>query len=460
MNRLAFPLFLSLLAVPMFAQFGGVGGFGGPSAINSGIRISGVKELGVQPWISARGIYVRNLEGSTIFSGQRRDNISGGILGGVSASRLWRRTSLAGSYMGTSFYSTRTVNTNRFRSSHVGALGLTHQVSRRVNLELNQVAGSAVGGFGYGANFANFGTLGMGPMSGIFSYNLLGGGGVGNPALNGVVDADIYDARTNFYASNGGVSITPTTRLNFTLGGGGIFVRRQLTALNDLNSVNAIGGTSYQLSRRLAVVANYGFGRFNYVRRFGSTDIQTVLGGFQYQLAQRTFLGLFGGLQHMDRTYVGRVQIDPEIAELLGTSTGFEIQERRIRGFTGGAQLSHVFRQGTASLSAWRGMTPGTDVIMTSTRDQILGNFSKPINQNNSISFVGTYLRQKGLMQTGARIQLWQAGASYSRRIISGLHINFAGGYRRSESKLAGRQLRQTFATVGITWYPTDIPVF
>jgi hypothetical protein len=451
---------MALLAVPLFAQLGGVGGFGGPSSIGSGIRLGDAREVGIRPWISANGVYVRNLEGSTIFGNQRRDNVMGGVLGGLAASKLWRRTSLTGAYMGSAYYSTRTVIANRFRSSHVGALALNHQVSRRVSLQLNQIAGSAMGGFGYGAGFGGFGALGIGPMSSIFSYGLLGGGGAGDPAVNGIVDSDIYDQRTNFYGSNGGVSINPTNRLSFSLVGGGIFVRRDLVRLHDLNTVNAMGSASYQLSRRLAFVASYGFGRFDYVRRFGTSDIQTGLGGFQYQLAERTFFGVFGGIQHLDRTFVGRVQVDPEVAELLGISTSYEIQVGERKGFTGGAQLSHIFRQGDFKLSVWRGMIPGTDVLLTSTRDRIMGSFARPLSPNDSLSFVGVYMRQKSLMQMGARLDLWQGGATYSRRIFSGLHLRFTGGYRRGESKLANRSLRQTFASVGIAWHPSDLVVF
>jgi hypothetical protein len=437
-----------------------MGGFGGPAAIGPGMQAAGMREIGFQPWVSARGMYMRNLDSATIVPERSRDIAMGGVLGGAAMSKLWRRTSFTGAYMGSAFYIGTVHPTRPLMTSHVGAFNVTHQVAKRVQLQASQLVGSAVGGFGFGAGAGNFGVFGMGPMANIFAFNLLGGGGAGDPALTGVVDADLFLSRTNFFASNGGVAISATNRMTLTLGGGTFLVRRAMAGLNDLNSFNVSAGGNYRVSRRFSVMSDYRYVRFDFVGRFGTTNLQSAMGGFQFQLAPRTFVAAFGGLQDIDRTHVGMVLIDPEIAALLGTPVGFEILQRRFRALMGGGQLVHAFRRGGATVAAWRGVTPGNDVLQTAIRDQIMANYSRPVTENNSVGFMAIYINQTGLVQTGVRIRLWQGGITYARRILPTLHFNVMAGYRGVDSVLAGRSLRQPLATIGLDWRPTGIDIF
>lgn len=447
--RAATAIFSVLLGAAGTAQ--GQWGMGAPGAGSMGGDLSSAdpSRFLFRPWVAAQGNYTEVLGTQQLPGSVRRDFYGYGGTAGISGAKVWERTSVA------IFY---TANYQRFGGrlaregmSQVGGVSVSHRVTGRVGLFASQLAGSSLGGFGYGAPAGVLGGWGLAgqallPESGLLAAPLT------DPAANGLVDNEFFGSRVNFYVTSGGVSYQPSLRWSFSAGGQAGYVRRKGRGLRDLDSAGAFGQAAYRLSERTMIGAGYNFGTFSYPKFFGGNRVQVANLFLSHQVSQQTRVTLGVGGYRMDTTFLGAVATDPEIAALLGVPAQLEVQKRHFYGWQGMAAVNRSWRTWGANVSYLHGVNPGNGVVLASRRDSVFGSLSRSFGRLN-FGAHGGFFRWSGLLQN-ARLTSGQAGLSTGLRIKGDLYFGLNGGYSFFDSPTQPRRW-QRFASAHLTWSPS-----
>lgn len=425
-------------------------GLGAPGSLGGEADVSTTDPswFSFRPWISAYGSYLQAL-GTGLFPDRTRRNFYGyGGSAGISGGRVWERTSVG------LFY---TANYQRFHGqrlaegmSQVAGVSVSHRVTERVGLFASQLAGSSLGGFGYGAPAGIFGGWGVAgavlmPPPGPFGVPLV------DAADNGLVDNEIFGSRVHFYATSGGVLYQPGLRWLLSAGGQAGYVRRRGRGLQDLNSAGGFGQAAYRISQRTAVGASYGFTTFSYPRYFGDNRAQVAAFFLSHQVSPQTTINLSTGGFRMDTTFLGTVAAEPEIAELLGTPLQLEVQKRRYYGWIGRASVSRRWRAWGGSLAYVHGLVAGNGVMLASRRDSVYGSASRGLGRFH-VGAHGGFFRWSGLLQN-ARLTSGQASVSTGLRLAGSLYTGVNGGYSFFDSPAQPRRW-QRFVSAHLTWSP------
>jgi len=165
-----------------------------------------------------------------------------------------------------------------------------------------------------------------------------------------------------------------TPRTSVSVGGDGFLVERQHRGLADSLGWRARADLAHRYHRHRTLTLSYSFTHFDHTRRFGGAEYAVWAFGHSARLGRRTELDLLAGAGLLRSAGVRPVDLDPEIARLLGTARGAEIYRLRtwsphwLLGFTqamgraalrfeiarlvsDGGGLSGVARQNQASLS-------------------------------------------------------------------------------------------------------------
>jgi len=421
---------------------GGVPGGGDPGQMDP-------SRFAFRPWISANGTYSQVLGTDQVPAGARRNFYGYGGAAGLSGGKSWERTSVGLFY--TANYQRYSGSSFAEGMSQVGGISVSHRMSDSVSVFATQMAGSSLGGFGYGAPAGVFGGWGL-AGTGLLSDAGLFAAPLGDLAGNGLVDNELFNTRVNFYGTSGGLSYQPNLRWAFSGGGQAGYVRRKGRGLRDLNSAGAFGNASYRISRQTTVGAVYGFSTFSYPKLFGGNRAHFAGLTLSHELSPQTRLTLRFGGYRMDTTFLGSVAVDPEIAALLGVSTQIEVQKRQFYGWQGTATLSRSWRAWGASVGYTHGLNPGNGVILASRRDSVYGSAGRTIGRV-SLGLYGGYYRWSGLLQR-SELKSGNFGASTGLRLVKDLYLGLNGGYSFFDTTAQPRRW-QRFASVHLTWSPS-----
>jgi hypothetical protein len=343
----------------------------------------------------------------------------------------------------------------RVRQSHVAQIAAVHNFSPRLGGNFSQLGGTSIGGYGLGAGFGGFGSMGMLSGLGSTQFNQSGAGvAFGNPASNGVVDSAILDARTNFSLSSGALSYRLTNRWILSAGGNAAFARRSGNLIN-LNAQTAGGQAAYYLTEHSSVSFHYSNTWLSYPKRFGGILSQTTGIGYGRQFSPSSRIELFIGSFDIRSDFIGRVAIDPEIAQILGVAVGYETRRVRLRSLAGGLSFHRSWGHNHVRVSYNRGMIPGSDLLMAARRDMAAVSLGRTLSPrfNANATLMGN--RSKGSVGVLHRIDQYQATGGFAIRLGASLSFNVNAGYRIIEAPTRGT-LRGMTAFAGLSWTPRD----
>ncbi len=444
---------LAALAGQAAGQFGGIGGFGsmggfGGAEVNTQSAQS--SRLSFSPWISANGNYTDVTTKNN--PGADQSNFGFGGSGGVNGGKAWERTVLGGYYTG----SYQDVNLPNYRSgySQVGALMVRHSLTAKSSVSFSEMAGSTIGGYGYGSPAGVLGGWGL-TGTGVFSDLSQGGSySFGNPASNGVVDNEAFASRVNFSGTSASWEYQPNLRWNFGTTGSAMFVRRKSAGLSDLDAYSGGANVGYRISQRTSVGGGYWYSRFSYPQQFGGNNVHQAGLQLVSQLTQRTTFEAQGGAYYFNTEFLGTVQMDPSLAELLGQTSALEVQKKKQSGFTGGARLTQAWRGYSFNVGYDHGITPGNGLMLVSTRDAVTAGASTNVKRVNLAAY-GSYYRLSGVLQTGSTTDTYTFGGNVGVRLVANLHLGFNGGLARYQTQTSARQSSR-YASVNLTWSPNN----
>ncbi|MGJ5813750.1 outer membrane protein [Paludibaculum fermentans] len=451
---------LAISSLPVGAQSGGVGGFGGePIGLQQGDTGTGFQSqnVGFFPWLSVNGIYSHPL--GTSIGLANSDRMGGTFSGGVGGSKAWQTSEVQAGYVGSGSYNNQSLSgaARRWRQTHVGNVGYVKQLTQQWQVSLSQVGGLSDGGYGIGSAFGASGVPGLGGGAGLGSFlggDISGNGGFQDPNQNGLVDAEILDTRTKFSSSRASLAYRLTERLSANGTGGAGFARRG-NGLSGVNAYTGGGGLNYQITQNTQIGGNYMHSNVDYVGLFGGSRYDTVQAGFQTKLTQQLQITAQGGAARLNSTFVGPVALPPDLAALLGVGSTLEVQRVSTNAVAVRVLLSYNARNSHFNAGYNRGVAPGNGVVFTSLRDSVVLGYGWKVGQKLGLSFTASYNRLSGRVGIMKVTQSAQGGTALSYKLFSSVSATAQGGYRYTT--ITGvRQFRELYAGFGLTWHPGD----
>ncbi len=440
-----------LVSTAVYAQPGS-SVFGGPSVLSGDQGSSGgsVRRLfQIRPYLNIGASYTDGLTPAAIDTEGRIPNRSSA---GVTASfgamgyREWKKSRLALSYNGRARHYTR-------QKTHDGidqtlALAFQHQPTPRLQLSFNQSAG---------IYSRSLGLAGLNPADGqAFGFTPNLSSSVSN--IPAVPQNDIFDTRTYYLTSSGGLRYNKTARLSFGAYGTGFTVLRHSSALAGVRGVGAGGDIGYRLSRTQTIGIGYAFANYSYTRGFGDANIHSSQIYYTRQLNRRWMAGGSVGAYRLEAVGTQRVRLDPLIAALLGTTTGVEVFHTKTYGTMLSAQLSAQFRNSALNFGYSRGLNPGNGLYLTSQAESIYAAYSYVPIRNWSGGLQAVYTRLSARTQNLGRSEAYIGTASLGRSIFSWMSYGVSASIRRY--KIVNGFHRDSYVvTMGLGFSPGEIPI-
>jgi hypothetical protein len=114
-------------------------------------------------------------------------------------------------------------------------------------------------------------------------------------------------------------------RTSVSMGGDGFLVQRQHRGLADVMGWRARADLAHRYRRHRTITLSYSFTRFGHTRQFGGADYAVYALGHSARLGKHSEFDLLAGLGRLRSSGLRAVELDPEIARLLGTNRGAEI---------------------------------------------------------------------------------------------------------------------------------------
>jgi hypothetical protein len=424
------------VASSCFAQ---MDGFGGPSILSRGGAKPG--QAGGQPisfnfYAGINGIYNSgsiplslNSDGAI----QELGVYGGTVNVGLTGSHAWRRSSLGVDYRGD--YRKFSRHTYADGTEQAIDLQYTLQATRRITISLSEIAGNS--------NFANGGFIA--PTATL------------DPNLIGVPTNSIFDNRVSYFQSNASVSYRQSARLSYTFTGDGYTVRRASKDLVGMNGARAGAQVLYQLSRRDQIGVSYNFLHFDYPRAFGASDLHGASLQYARKLGPGLQLSLGAGAYRVETLGSEQVALSPEVAAILGQTSGVRAVYRvnYIPQFQ--ASLNYVHRRSTFMATLAAGATPGNGVYLTSKSQNAGLGYSYSGIRKLSLSFNAGISQYSSVFQTIGIYRNYYGGANagyiLSRHLSATLQSDIRNFIVNNQSRIG------TTVTIGLAWSPTEIPI-
>lgn len=185
------------------------------------------------------------------------------------------------------------------RSAHGLNLDTSLRLSRRFTLQLRDVASSS-----------RFGEAP--PLPGATAF-------LPDPG------PEVLHSRTVTNTALADLVFAASARTSIALGGDGFVVEREHRGLADVLGWRARADLAHRYSRYRTVTFSYAFTHFDHSRSFGGADYAVYAVGHSARLGKHTELDLLAGAGQLRSAGTRPVELDPEIARILGTARGAEI---------------------------------------------------------------------------------------------------------------------------------------
>ena len=339
--------------IPVYLPGGDEAGPTLPSQRGIGAIRSSEGLFRITPYLGVSGIYDTGLAPLTLGAdGVFPSRSAGGVdlSFGVTGSRAFRRTLLNLMYRGG--YSHYPKISYLSNSNHQGALGVNHSITRRLQLSSQNTFGMRNNAF-----FGNFGFEDLGSS--------------GNP----VPANEFFNSPVLFAQTNQILSYQKSARLSFAAGGGGNIYWRRSNALASVKGANLTGNTSYRISQRQTIGVTYLFNQFFFSNQYGGSNVHNISVEYGSQLSRTVDVALAVGGARVESQSLQRVQVDPLIAALFGTTGGVEAIYRLSYIPTFQGDLRYTRRQWSAGIFAERAIDPGNGIVLTNRNTRVGANF-------------------------------------------------------------------------------------
>ncbi len=260
-----------------------------------------------------------------------------------------------------------------------------------------------------------------------------------------------------FFDSRATVVYQKSPRLSFSASVGESLIREQ--SLVGTNSTTVSGDVNYQLTPRTTVGVDYAFDHYGFTA-FGSGDFHTVSLDYSWRVTRTVDVAVQMGMAHGSARSLSVVSLDPEIAVLLGITTGVQLSDRVVNTPSYSARLVKRWHYASANLDYQKGVSPGNGLVQTSTAETVTGGFGYPVRDRWRLSVQGGWTTLSALSSTANRYSSYMADVSMSHTIRPGLEA-VASFDARPFTYVGPAALNRTFyaARIGLTFSPRPLPI-
>ncbi len=420
-----------------------VGGYLGPGVLSRGAGDIGTRngeQVDLRFYADVDAVYDNGLQP---FSVDPKGNLIevNGLYGvqadlGAYGTHKWRQASLGLDYHGNIYHYT---NASAYDgSTHNLTLGYTYQHSRRLSIDLRQLAGTSSIGYG-------------GP--GFYGSVLVPSDAVNQPTTF------LFDNRTYYIQSTMDVNFIASARTTYTAGGDGYTVRRSAAGLASLNGYTLRGSIQHRLSKTNTIGVTYQRMHYDFPPAFGQSDVNVGEGFFDTMLGRRWTLAISGGVFAADVEGIEQVSLSPEVAALLGQSFGLRAFSRQNLYPDGHVELSGRFKTSSVAVTYFQTVSPGNGVYLTSRTDSAMGSYSYTGVHKLNLGISGGYNTLKSVGQGIQPYTQFTGGAGFTYGLTRMFHVVGRYDARHQEIDLNGFRRTSYRATLGIAFSPGDIPL-
>jgi hypothetical protein len=437
-RRVAVTILAAMLVAGIASAQVGAGGYQGPAVLSRGAQGVGNRagqQVNLRYSIGVNGIYDTGLVPFALGADGKLQDLGGqpGVEASATAygSHEWRRSLLGLDYSGNY---RRYPKSDLFSGSNqILKLGYTLQPTRRFTLDTTASAGTTK----FGSGFANY-----------------GGGDTFDPNT-----ALLFDNRLNFAQGGLHASYLTSARTSYTAGGQFFTVRRDNAQFASVNGYSLEGTAQHQLSRRTIVGALFTHMHYDYSKSFGESDINSYLGFWQRTFGRSWKASVKAGIFTAEVQGLERINLDPEIAQILGVSTGVRTFYRKTNYPSGEFTLSWLGRTSTFTTSYQRTFNPGNGIYLTSTAENALLSYSYSGVRKWTLSLSAFGNRMKSVGQDLQPYRSLGGAVGATRAITDSLHV--VARFDSRQQQISGSSFRRwsNRYSLGIAFSPGSIPL-
>jgi hypothetical protein len=424
------------MAMPLFAQYAG------PAVLTRGEAPAAMNapRIDFRPYLDVSGTYDTGLSGVAINSqGQVPRDSSYGVSasGGVSGSHSWKHTMLGLDYRA----SIRHYSTNSYYDGTDQSLmlGVTHRLTRHVNLSVRENAGL----FG-----RNFGAPTL-PQTVPF-----------DPQTTYAPTNDFFDNRTIYLSTQADLTIQKTSRLSFDIGGDGFLTRRRSSALYGVSGAGARGDVQYRLTRRSTIGVSYSYTHYAYTGIFSSTDLHGATGTYAVRLSRSLEFTAYGGIYRAETKFPRSVVLDPVVAAILGITEGVAVNHDIRYVPNMGARFSRTLYRGVIYISGGHSVTPGNGLFLTSSTTSVSAGYAYTGLRRWSFNASANWGKSDSISNVNGSYGSYSGTLSMSRQIARYTHMVIGADARKYNSSDFDNYNRWIYSVrIGLGFSPGNIPM-
>jgi hypothetical protein len=315
------------------------------------------------------------------------------------------------------------------------SLDLTHTPNKRIEVFFRETGGTtnrAFGGF-------------MAPA-------------IPDPNSFNLANNEVFDSRTYFSQTSAGVTYRKTARLSFTGMGDYFFTRRPDRRLVGASGYRGSGGTQYRFSSRSAISLDYQFITFEFPRVYGDSRMHGGTVSFQRRMTRNVDINLGVGALYLRASGTQTVELSPEVAAILGRSTGVAAFTRTSVIPQISAMVNYTLERSRFTGSYTTGVVPGNGVFLTSQMDALSAGYSFSGVRKLSIGASARYTNLKSKAVQLGNLRTFGGGGGLNYALTRMLSLSSQIDYRTFDAP--GLQGREGMAvTFGISFSPARIPL-
>lgn len=420
----------TLLAAGAYGQ---IGDFGGPSILSRGGARPGQRGNTPMDFTIVGGISAVATTDPTGTNGGPDVAYGGSVNLSVIGSHSWAKSYFGVDYAGAYRHYNNFSIGNGIEQSL--ALEFDKRLSRRFVLNVRESA--------------SISKLALGGLSsyGFFTNDLIG------VPVNNLFDAYAYSTQTS-----ASIEWERSARSSLSFYGDAFQVHRTAAYLIGVRGYRAGANASYRISRFNDITLGYSFIHFSFPRAFGTSDMHGVQLGWKHRF-NRSWTGNLGaGGYRVETLGTTTVTLPPEIAAILGRSSGISAVYRVSYAPSLTAQLAYAYQRSNFTLAGSTGVSPGNGVYLTSKTNTANIGYSYSGFRKASLSANFGYAEYNSLFQQIGKYSSFLGGVGAGYRIADYVNITVGFDIRQFEIQSGQKRVSET-GSIGLSFAPYRVPI-
>lgn len=423
----------ALVTVSVAPVFGQIGDFGGPSILSRGGARPGQRGNTALDFTVFGGVSGTVTTDPTGTAGGKDVAYGEAANLGVTGSHRWERTFLGLDYLGSYHRYSGFSLGNGFEQSL--ALQYDHELGRHWLLNVRESASMTKLALGGVASY------------GFFTNDLIG------VPVNNLFDSYAYSTQTSAAAT-----WRKSARFTTSFFGDAFQVHRTSKALVGVRGYRTGFAAGYRVARHDELTATYSFVHFSFPRAFGASDLHGVQLGWNHQFSRYWSGTLGAGGYRVETLGTQSVALSPDVAAILGRSTGIRAIYRVSYAPSLSATLNYRYQRSNFTLAAASGVSPGNGVYLTSRTNTANLGYSYSGFRRASMSANFGYAEYSSLFQEVGKYSSWIGGLGTGYRITDYMSLTATFDIRQFQISSGAKRVAET-ASLGIAFAPYRVPI-